>query len=99
MLRAVVSPHAYSASRLPQVYYSMVEWCVLGYFLIMAGNACLAWLSERLQISGAAESWLKLLVNERWVWVGPLMAVLALYLFTVLSVPSSAGAPTMYRLF
>jgi alginate O-acetyltransferase complex protein AlgI len=101
MLRAVISPHAYSGSRLPHIYYEMVVWCVLGYFLVMAGSACLAWLSEQLQASGGAlpKPWLRLLVHERWVWVGPLMAALALYVLAVLSVPSSAGAPTMYRLF
>jgi alginate O-acetyltransferase complex protein AlgI len=100
MFWAVMSPRAYAGSRLPHVYYVMVGWCVVGYFLIMAGNACLTWLSRRLPASGGLpQRWLGVIANERWVWVGPLMAVLALYVFAVLNVPTSASAPTMYRVF
>lgn len=101
MLRAVISPRAYFVSRLPHVYYVMVGLVVLGYFGVTAGSAGLAWLSERYEISAgtSSKSWSRLLLDERWVWVGPLMAALALYVATVLNVPSSATAPTMYRVF
>lgn len=101
MLRAVISPRAYFVSHLPHVYYVMVGLVVAGYFVVAAGSASLAWLSERYEIREGTSSqlWRRLLWDERWVWVGPLMAALVLYAAAVLNVPASAAAPTMYRVF
>jgi len=100
MLRAVFSPRAYAGSRLPHIYYVMVGLFVIGYFAVTAGNAGLDWVSERYGFSGntVSKSFLAMLMTERWVWVGPLMAVLALYVSAMLKVPAST-APTMYRVF
>jgi alginate O-acetyltransferase complex protein AlgI len=101
MLSAVLSPHAYAGKRLPSAYYLTVGLWVLGYFIVAAGNACLDWLSERRRDSEGALSqrWFSWFLYERWVWVAPLMAVLALYVSALLNAPSSLSSPTMYRVF
>jgi hypothetical protein len=42
---------------------------------------------------------LQLISNERWVWVSPLVAVLAIYGWIIVGHVGKVGSPLLYRLF
>jgi lysylphosphatidylglycerol synthetase-like protein (DUF2156 family) len=110
MLRAAFSLKGLLRIGLPKSFYALVVVLAGGYFVVVAAAELLnRW--ERNEkprdlsspfASGPSiptSSALTTLAQNRWVWIGPALAVLSLYLYVLLK-PNVAGAsPMLYRLF
>jgi hypothetical protein len=68
-----------------------------GYFAVIGGGMLLDRLAET-----APSVWANLLgplANERWVWIAPVVVVLALYLSVIFQPGHAETGPVMYALF
>jgi len=103
MLRAVVSPRAYHHPILDRSLYFMTFVAAAGYFAVVAGSALLDRLGEFVRRQqGAPTGWRRLLnavVQDRWVWITPVVLVLALYLSVIFQPGKAQTGPVMYGLF
>jgi len=103
MLRAIVSPHTYHHVTLDRSLYLMTFLAAAGYFAVVAGSALLdrMGLFARGQDAGQPlwRAWLGAVVNERWVWITPVVLVLTLYLSVIFQPGKAQTGPVMYGLF
>lgn len=103
MLRAVVSPHTYHHLTLDRSLYLMTFLAAAGYFAVVAGSALLDRLGEFARRHDAPPTWWRVwlgaLLNERWVWITPLVLVLTLYLSVIFQPGKAETGPVMYGLF
>jgi hypothetical protein len=89
-------------------FYAMTLLAVIGYFAVIGAGALLDRLGE------AARNWTETatgtiqhlfgalvgaLTSERWVWITPVVLVLALYLSVIFQPGQSDTGPVMYALF
>jgi hypothetical protein len=101
MLRALVdwSSYSLSTSTLLMACRLLIVLTGIAYFSVVG----IARLLDR--VAGANESVrhvpaaLQLISNERWVWVSPLVAVLAIYGWILVGHVGKVGSPLLYRLF
>lgn len=108
MLKAIVSFRTYRHLTLDHSFCVMTFLAAVGYFAVIGGTVLLDRLSENLRsreenAPGGLARWfgsaLGILANERWVWITPVVVVLALY-FSVMFKPGHAETgPVMYALF
>jgi hypothetical protein len=75
-----------------------------GYFAVIGGTVLLDRLAEAARkrqetAPGRISSWLGILANERWVWITPVVVVLAIYLSVIFQPGHAETGPVMYALF
>jgi hypothetical protein len=108
MLKAMASLHTYRHLTLDHSFYVMTFVAAAGYFAVLGAGALLGRLAEAARIatetaSGALRtSFWKLLsafARERWVWIAPIVVVLALYLSVIFQPGQAETGPVMYALF
>jgi hypothetical protein len=96
MAKAIVAPIGYLHRRMPPQFYVLVVCVALGYFGIVAVTSFLNRVEER----AAFASSLQIMLRERWVWIAPGVAVLAIYAYLITEIQkTSLGSPFLYRLF
>lgn len=105
MLRVAFSARAFLHPTLPLSFYALVLVLAVGYFVVVGvGN-----LLDRWEEAGGGElprgalvsinSGMKYLARDRWVWVGPTLAIFSLYIYVLLKPQIEAASPMLYRLF
>ncbi|MFY9647262.1 MAG: MBOAT family O-acyltransferase [Terriglobales bacterium] len=108
MLKAMASLHTYRHLTLDHSYYVMTLLAMVGYFAVIGvgelldrlGEAATGWVAGASGTLGALPArCLAALANDRWVWIAPVVVVLALYLSVIFQPGSSETGPVMYALF
>jgi hypothetical protein len=104
MLKGLVSPHGYLHRTFDPSFYVLTLVATVGYFAVIGGTVLLDRLGEAAHrrqetAPGAISSWLGIIANERWVWITPVVVVLALYLSVIFQPGHSETGPVMYALF
>jgi alginate O-acetyltransferase complex protein AlgI len=108
MLKAIASLHTYRHLTLDHSFYVMTLLASVGYFAVIAGGALLDRLGEAARgrtetatsrLQTVLGNLLTTLTNERWVWITPLVIVMALYLSVVFHPGPAETGPVMYALF
>jgi D-alanyl-lipoteichoic acid acyltransferase DltB (MBOAT superfamily) len=97
MLKAMASPRSYRHLTLDHSFYVMTILAALGYFSVIGAGALLDRLSE--PAPGRLRSLLGIVARERWVWITPVVVVLALYLSVIFQPGQAETGPVMYALF
>jgi alginate O-acetyltransferase complex protein AlgI len=108
MMTAVLSPGSYHELAFTRNFYMLVCLVVVGYFAVQG----ITWLldsrarspkpvvaSAGLTISSLPRRGLDFLVQDRWVWVTPLVMTVTLYVFAILLLQRTAAARFLYMLF
>jgi alginate O-acetyltransferase complex protein AlgI len=104
MVKAITSPHDYQYWTLAPSLYLVGVLPGVGYFAVIGASAALdrlgeivtAWKGKGYRALGAS---IALLTNERWVWIAPVVVVLAIYLSVVFQPGHPDTGPVMYALF
>jgi alginate O-acetyltransferase complex protein AlgI len=105
MLKTAISPGQIHVLHVPRATYLLVLDASLGYFAVVAVGTLLdrieAWAGSRAESrTSAGMALVRMISAERWVWVAPIVTVLAIYAAIVARSDNTAvAAPTMYRLF
>ena len=103
MLRAIISPHTYHHLTLDRSLYLMTFFAAAGYFAVVAGSAILDRLGKFACRNDGRLTWWRVLlgavVQERWVWITPIVLVLTLYLSVIFQPGQAQTGPVMYGLF
>jgi alginate O-acetyltransferase complex protein AlgI len=108
MLRAMTSLHTYGHLTIDHSFYVMTLAAAGGYFAVIGaaafldrlGEAASAWTTSATSaLQRLAGTALAALVRERWVWIAPVVGVLALYLSVIFHPGQSETGPVMYALF
>jgi alginate O-acetyltransferase complex protein AlgI len=108
MLMAVASIPTYRHLTLDHSFYVMTLLAAVGYFSVIGAGALLDRLGEAARgwtqtatsrVQTALGNLLGTLTNERWVWITPLVIVMALYLSVVFHPGPAETGPVMYALF
>jgi alginate O-acetyltransferase complex protein AlgI len=104
MLKAIVSLRTYRHLSLDHSFYAMTFVAAAGYFAVIGGTVLLDRLAEAARkrqetAPGRISSWLGILANERWVWITPVVVVLAIYLSVIFQPGHAETGPVMYALF
>ncbi len=96
MVKAIVTPAGYVHRRMPAQFYVSVACVALGYFAIVAATDFLNRVEERAPFASS----IRIMLHERWVWIAPSVAVLAIYAYVITEIQkTSLGSPFLYRLF
>ncbi len=105
MFQAIASPHSYSSPTLDYSFYLMTLLVAVGYFAVIGASQLLDYLGQR-GLSGARPGLesvfaraIGALARERWVWITPLVIVLAVYLSVIFQPGQFQTGPVMYALF
>jgi hypothetical protein len=98
MLKAIASPHSYRHTLLDHSFYLMTFLAAAGYFAIIGAGAVLDHL-EKNSAAGRFRNLLSALAAERWVWITPIIVVLAIYLSVIFQPGHAETGPVMYALF
>ena len=109
MLGAALWPGNYRGWALPRDLYTLILASVLGYFLVvLAGwllnparlDAQLAEISRPpRRVWHTASAALGFLARDKWIWVGPLLATVVAYVFSVILLQETAASRFLYMLF
>jgi alginate O-acetyltransferase complex protein AlgI len=104
MLTAIAEPGSYFHFTLDPSFYVMTLAAAVGYFAVIGGGNLLdrvaTWArDEQEPTSGGIALLLRMLADERWVWITPLVLVLALYLSVIFQPGHAETGPVMYALF
>jgi len=83
-------PHGYTHRNLNPSFYMLM--LLRGrYFAVIGGSILLDHLAEAARTlrkrAGRLSNWLGILANERWVWITPVIVVLAIYLSVIFQPP------------
>jgi len=97
MLKAMASLRSYRHLTLDHSFYVMTLLAALGYFAVIGAGALLDRLSE--PAPGRLRTLLGIVARERWVWITPVVIVLALYLSVIFHPGQAETGPVMYALF
>jgi alginate O-acetyltransferase complex protein AlgI len=97
MLKAMASPGAYQHLTLDHSFYVMVILAAVGYFVVIGASALLDRLSEKA--TGRIGMFFGAFARERWVWIAPIVVILALYLSVIFQPGQAETGPVMYALF
>jgi alginate O-acetyltransferase complex protein AlgI len=97
MLKAMASLRSYRHLTLDHSFYVMTLLAALGYFAVIGAGALLDRLSE--PAPGRLRTILSTLARERWVWITPVVVVLAIYLSVIFQPGQAETGPVMYALF
>jgi alginate O-acetyltransferase complex protein AlgI len=104
MVKAITSSRDYQYWTLTPSLYLVGVLPGVGYFAVIGVSAALdrlgevatAWRGKGYRALGAT---IALLTNERWVWIAPVVVVLAIYLSVVFQPGHADTGPVMYALF
>jgi len=104
MVKAIASPRDYHHWTLEPSLYLVVVLPMAGYFAAIGasaaldrlGEAAMAWKGRDYSGLGAT---IALFTNERWVWIAPVVVVLAIYLSLFFQPGHTDTGPVMYALF
>jgi D-alanyl-lipoteichoic acid acyltransferase DltB (MBOAT superfamily) len=108
MLKALASLNSYRHLTLDHSFYVMTLLAFLGYFAVIGAGALLDRLAEATRartetangaLQRAIATILRTLARERWVWITPVVVVLALYLSVIFHPGQAETGPVMYALF
>jgi D-alanyl-lipoteichoic acid acyltransferase DltB (MBOAT superfamily) len=99
MLAAVFSPATYLRRALPDSLYLLVAGVAAAYFACLLIGALLDRLGSATFDSPRAQRAATLITKERWVWIVPVAAVLAVYALVIARPGQTEAAPMLYRLF
>lgn len=108
MLKALASLPSYRHLTLDRSFYAMTLLASAGYFAVIGAGALLDRLGDKARRSttSATGTLHRLIGNsiaavayQRWVWIAPLVLVLALYLSVIFHPGQSDTGPVMYALF
>ncbi len=108
MLKALTSLRSYRHLTLDHSFYMMTIWAAVGYFAALGIGALLDRLGTAArEWAGTATGTLRTLLgnslaavaNDRWVWITPVVLVLALYLSLLFQPGHADTGPVMYALF
>jgi hypothetical protein len=108
MLKAIVAFRTYRHLTLDRSFCVMTFLAAAGYFAVIGGGFLLDRLAEsgrrwRETATSGLVRWfgnaLGILANERWVWITPVVVVLALYLSVMFKPGHAETGPVMYALF
>jgi alginate O-acetyltransferase complex protein AlgI len=103
MLRAITSPHSYRHLTLNHSLYLMTFLAVAGYFAVLGAANLLDRLGDFVRGAATMPRLLRVLLggvaDERWVWITPMVLVLALYLSVIFQPGRAETGPVMYALF
>ncbi|HEY6340664.1 MAG TPA: MBOAT family O-acyltransferase [Bryobacteraceae bacterium] len=105
MLKAIVSPHTYRHLSLDHSFYVMTLLAAVGYFAVIGAGELLDRLSEiapgtrGTSLGNLVGTVFGTLARERWVWITPVVIVLALYLSVIFQPGPAETGPVMYALF
>jgi alginate O-acetyltransferase complex protein AlgI len=100
MLKTITSLHSYRHLTLDHSFYVMTLLAAVGYFAVIGSGALLDRLGENS--SSSLSLWLRwvgIFARERWVWIAPIVVVLALYLSVIFQPGQAETGPVMYALF
>jgi alginate O-acetyltransferase complex protein AlgI len=104
MLKAIFTPRSYRHLNLDHSFYVMTLAAAVGYFAAIGADTLLDRLSqsahEREQTGPSL--WPRLvgfMTDARWVWIAPVVIVLALYLNVIFQPGQAETGPVMYALF
>ena len=103
---AIVSFPSYRHLTLDHSFCAMTLLAAAGYFAIIGASELLDRIAEAARewstavgLRGWIGSALGTLANERWVWITPVVIVLALYLSVMFKPGHAETGPVMYALF
>jgi alginate O-acetyltransferase complex protein AlgI len=109
MLKAMASLHTYRHLTLDHSFYLMTLVAAAGYFAVIGGGELLDYLAKtdlsetaprpRTALGTFLRSLPGALARERWVWITPVVVVLALYLSVIFQPGQAETGPVMYGLF
>jgi len=104
MLKTIASPRQYGYRTLPLSLYVLVFVAVAGYFVVIGATMALDYLGDIAEVLGGRHSRRFAAViaaasNERWVWVAPIVMVLAIYLSVIFHPGHADTGPVIYTLF
>jgi hypothetical protein len=104
MLHGLISPYGYFTTMLPRSFYIMTFACAAGYFAVIGASALLDQVGIRVRNRVQEEpslirGLLFAAVNERWVWMAPVIVVAGLLLSVILQPGQVQTGPVMYALF
>jgi alginate O-acetyltransferase complex protein AlgI len=108
MLKALASLDSYHHLTLDHSFYVMTLLAFFGYFAVIGAGALLDRLAEATSartetangaLRRALASLFGALARERWVWITPVVVVLALCLSVVFHPGQAETGPVMYALF
>ncbi len=108
MLKALASLDTYRHLSLDHSFYVMTLLAFLGYFAVIGAGALLDRLADATRawietangaLRRALATLLGALARERWVWITPLVVVVALYLSVIFQPGHAETGPVMYALF
>ncbi len=106
MLRAIASPRSYLHLTFDHSFYVMTFLAAAGYFAVIGVGELLDYLGDvRLRESSHGllgtlfANIIGTLGRERWVWITPVIVVLALYLSVIFHPGHAETGPVMYALF
>ncbi len=96
MLKAMLSLGSYRRFTLDHSFYVMTLLASVGYFAVIGIGELLDRFGET---AFASRSVIGAFARERWVWIAPVVVVLALYLSVVFTPGRAETGPVMYALF
>jgi hypothetical protein len=96
MLKAIFALHSYRHPVLDRSLYFMTILAAAGYFAVLGAAYLLDRVEDSPRTSG---TWLGLFAAERWVWITPVVVVLAIYLSVIFQPGQPETGPVMYALF
>jgi hypothetical protein len=105
MLKSIMHLGTYRHLTLDRSFCMMTLVAAVGYFAVIGGTILLDHVAQSTRdkapsrFGNAFGSVLGTLATERWVWITPVVLVLALYLSVVFQPGHAETGPVMYALF
>lgn len=103
MIRALINWKSYGTFILPPACRFLIILTAVAYFLALGISSLLDRVASSPSVEwekvGYISLALRALSRERWVWVAPVAAVIALYGFILVGHLPKSGSPLLYRLF
>jgi alginate O-acetyltransferase complex protein AlgI len=106
LLKNVFSPGRYRTFALHPHFYLLVGLSLATYFSVIALGGFLNRIEDRRtestgtpRVPVTVSSLLGAMARERWVWVGPLVIVISIYVYVLVRPQGVAPSPFVYRIF
>lgn len=99
MFSSVFSARSYSYRALPDSMYLLVAAVMAGYFACIAAGKLLDRLAAVAFSSPRRQAIAAMIAGDRWVWIAPVAAIVALYVFALAQPGQTVTPPMLYRLF
>lgn len=99
MLSSVFSAKSYFYRALPDSMYLLVASVAVGYFACLAIGRLLDRIAGATFQSPLSQRIAGAITGERWIWIAPLAAIVAIYVFVLAQPGQTITQPMLYRLF